>query len=217
MLSTRARSSPACKRRTRASQAFLEQPLVVDGQMRVAGVELAFHAKHAGFHEHLHSVGNERLAFGAEVVVVPKRGDRAKLRLRFVGDVKNVPVALFKQVEFVEHKLERVFRENGRVAVFGRLVAGQQRFRFDINRHLVQDLLQHQRPHHDLRLVLILLIRLGCQHGALGVDIRFLVEHRFAKGVHPFGQRAKVFGWFHCLFLVSSLCLHCISLLKKCQ
>ncbi len=96
---------------------------MVHGQVGVAGVEFAFHAKEAGLHEDGDLLGQQGLAAGAQVVVLPEGGDGADLVFGFLGDVEDVAVALLEEVQLVEHEFQGVLREHRRVAVLGGLVA----------------------------------------------------------------------------------------------
>ena len=153
--------------------------------MRIARVELALHAKDAGFHEYTDFLRQKRLTSGAKIVIFPERRDVAQLLLGFLRDVEYVAVPLFKQIQLLEHKAHGVFREDRRVHVLGRLIAGKQRFVLNIDRHVLQDLFEHKRPCHDAGLILIFLISLRCQNGALGIDVRLFVQHFFTECLHP--------------------------------
>ena len=153
--------------------------------MRIARVELALHAKDAGFHEYTDFLRQKRLTSGAKIVIFPERRDVAQLLLGFLRDVEYVAVPLFKQIQLLEHKAHGVFREDRRVHVLGRLIAGKQRFVLNIDRHVLQDLFEHKRPCHDAGLILIFLISLRCQNGALGIDVRLFIQHFFTECLHP--------------------------------
>ncbi len=180
-----------------AAQALPQDARIVDRQMRVTGVELALHAKDAGFHEYTDFLGQQRLAAGAQVVVLPERRDVTQLLLRLLRDVEHVAVSFFEQIQLFQDEVHRILRENGRVAVFGGLIAGQQRLILDIDAHMLQNFFEHQRPRHHARLILIFLIGLCGQNGALGVHIRLFVQHLLAEGFHPGRQGSKVFRVFH--------------------
>ena len=152
--------------------------------MGVARVELALHAEDAGLHKDADLVRQKRLASGAKIVVFPERRDVAQLLLGLLGDVKHVAVPLFKQIQLLEHKAHRVFREDRRVYVFRGLIAGQKRLILNINGHVLQNVLEHPRPCHDAGLILVLAIGLRCQNGTLGVDIRLFIQHFLTECLH---------------------------------
>ena len=168
-----------------SAKSLFQNSGIVDCQMRIARVELALHAKDAGLHKDADLVRQKRLTSGAKIVVFPERRDVAQLLLGFLRDVEYVAVPLFKQIQLLEHKAHGVFREDRRVHVLGRLIAGKQRFVLNIDRHVLQDLFEHKRPCHDAGLILIFLISLRCQNGALGIDVRLFIQHFFTECLHP--------------------------------
>ena len=170
---------------------------MVDGEVRVAGVELALHAEETRLHEDGDLVGEKRHAAVAQGVVLPEGRDAADAPLVLVGDVEHVAVALLERVQLVEHEAQGVLREDRRVAVLGGLVAGEEGLVLDVDAHVVEDVREGKRATHDGGLVLRLAVGLGAEHGALGVDERPLVEDLLAEGPHACGQCPEVLLVLH--------------------
>ena len=175
-----------------AGKAVGEHALVVDCQVGVAGVELALHAKEAGLHVDLDLVGQKRLPTGAQVVVLPEGREVTELLLGLLGDVEGVAVALLEGVKLVQDELHRVLGEDGGVPVLGGLVARDEGLVLDVDRHVVEDVLEHERALHHVGLVLVGAIGLGGQHRALGVDVGLLVEHLLAERLHAGRELSEV-------------------------
>ena len=175
-----------------ALEAVREHAGVVHGQVGVTGVELALHAEDAGLHVDLDLLGQKGLAAGAQVVVVPEGREVAELLLGLLRDVEDVAVALLEGVELVDHELHRVLGEDRGVPVLGGLVARDERLVLDVDRHVVEDLLEHEGALHHVGLVLVLAVGLRRQHGALGVDVGLLVEHLLAERLHARRELSEV-------------------------
>ena len=169
--------------------------------MRVSGVELSFHAEEPGVHVDLHLFRHQCLAAGSEVVVLPKRSDLAQLLLSLFRNIEDVAVALLKQIQLVHDELHRVLRKDRRAAVDGGLIADQDRFILNINIHLCQNILQHQRSLHDRGLIQILLIGFRSQDRALCVDVGFLIQDALAVCLHSGCQRSEMCFVFHLALL----------------
>ena len=165
--------------------------------MRVAGVELALHAKEAGLHVDLHLVGNQRHALVAQGLSLPEGGDVADLPLGLLRDVKDVAVALLKEVQLLEHKAQRVLGEDRCRLVGTGLVAGDGRLGLDVDGHVVEDVLEHQRAAHDRGEMLGLTVGLGGEDGALGVDVGLLVDDLLAVGLHARGELTEMRDVLH--------------------
>ncbi len=178
-------------------QPVRENFLIIHGQMRVARVQLAFHAEDARLHENIDFFRQQRFTSRAEVVILPERRDVPELLFGFLGDVKHVAVSFLEKIQLGHHEFHRVFREDRRVPVLGRLIAYEQRFVFDVNAHVLEDILEHPRSGHHPRLIEILFVAFGRENGAFGVNIRLLVQNFFAKFLHSCGQRPKMFCVFH--------------------
>ena len=178
-------------------QALLEHARVVDGQVRVAGVELALHAKDAGLHEGRQLVGKHRQPVVTQGVALPKRRDVADGLLVLLGHVEHVTVAPLEEVELVEHEAERVLGEDRRVAVLGRLVADDQCLVLDVDGHVVEDVGKAEGPAHDGRLVGRLTVGLSAQYGTLRVYEGSLVEHLLSEGLHALGEGPEVLAVLH--------------------
>ena len=181
-----------------ALKPFAKQTLMIDGEMGVAGVELALHSEDARLHEDGDLVRQERLAASAQVVVLPEGRDVAELPLGLLGDVEHVAVALLELVELVDHEAKGVLGEDGGVAVLSRLVAADEGLVLDVDRHLVEDPLEHERAPHDGRLVLARLVGFCGENRTLGVDEGFLVEDLLAEGLHATSQYSEVLPVLHC-------------------
>ena len=180
-----------------ACQALCQKALVVHRQMGITGVELALHAEDAGFHKDADFLRQQGFPAGPEVVVLPEGGQLPQGRLGLLGDVENIAVPFFELVQFLQHELHGVFREDRGVAVFGGLVPCQQALVFNVDGHVVQDVCQHQGPLHDRGLVLVFPIGLGGQHSPLGIDKGLFLQHFLPEGLHSWGQGAKVGSVFH--------------------
>ena len=191
-----------------ALQAHAQHLGVVHRQVGVAGVQLALHAEQAGLHVHGHLVRHDGPTPGPQAVVLPEGGDGAQGFLGLFGNVEHVAVPLLEQVQLVDDEAHRVLREHGGVPVGGGLVARQQALVLDVDGHLLQDVLQHQRPAHHRRLVAVGLIDLGTQQGALGVHIGLLLQYGFTVSVHALRQAAEAGLVHHIQNLPTGLCSH---------
>ena len=195
-----------------AEQTFIDDAFVINCKMSVARVEFAFHAERR---QHVQNFfGQQSHAAVVQTIIFPERRDFAKLTFGFFGDVKNVAVALFKLVEFVDDKTHCVFGENRRVTIFRRLVADDKRFVFDVNRHVFEDVFQTECAFHDGRLILIRTVSLRHEYGAFGVDVRFLVERFFAKSLHSLRQRPEMFAVLHKRHSLKLCNQHCNAPIK---
>ena len=155
--------------------------------MGVSSVQLAFHAKQAGLHKDADFVGQKGFATGAEIVILPEGSDGPKLFFGFLGDVEHVAVALLEQIQLIHDEFQGIFGENGSIAVLGSLISCEKGFIFNIDGHMLQNLLQHQGTHHDPGLVQAFTVSLRGPDGTLGVHIGFLIQNFFAKSLHAFG------------------------------
>ena len=180
-----------------AFEAGPEHAGVVHCKMRVTGVEFAFHAKEPRIHIDLHLFGDQGLSAGPQVIVLPERGDLLQLPFGLFRNIENIAVTLFKQIQLVQDELHRIFREDRRAAVHRRLIADQDRLVFNIDIHLCQNILQHQRPLHDRRLMQILFIGFCSQDSTLCVDIRFLVQDALTIRLHSGRQGSEMRFVFH--------------------
>ena len=112
---------------------------MVDSQVRVAGVQLALHAKDARLHEDGDLIGQQRLTASAQVVVLPEGGDIAYGLLVGLRHIEDVSVALLERVQLVHHKAQRVFGKDRGVAVFGGLVASDEGLVLYVDAHVIKD------------------------------------------------------------------------------
>ena len=182
---------------------------MVDGQVRVAGVELALHAKDARLHEDRDLVGQQRLTASAQVVVLPEGGNVTHALLVLLRHVEHVAIALLELVELVDDEAQGVLGEDRSVAVLGRLVARDERLVLDVDRHVIEHVGEGQCTAHDGRLVLGAAVGLRVEHGALCVHEGLLVEHLLAVGLHALGQGAKVLSVLHDSSLFHVRMLYC--------
>ena len=166
-------------------QTQLQHIGIVHDDVCIACVQLAFHSEEAGVHIDLHLFGNQHLATGTEVVVLPEGGNGAQLLFGFFGDVEYIAVPLLEQVQLIHNEFQSVLRENRSILVRGCLVAHQNSFILDIDGHFLKDVLQHQRPLHDRALMYIGLVAFRCQQRTLGIDIRLFIQDTFPEGLHP--------------------------------
>ena len=180
-----------------ALQAGLQHIAIIYCQVGVAGVELTLHAEESCIHIDLHLFRNQRLSAGAEVVVLPEGSDLAQLLLSLFRNIEDIAVAFLKQIQLVQDELHRVLRKDRSAAVDRGLVADKDCLVFNINIHLGQNVLQHQRSLHDRRLIEILLIGFRSQDCALCVDIGLLIKDALAIGLHPGGQGSEMCFVFH--------------------
>ena len=178
--------------RLKAAQPRFQKLGIVHREVGVARVQLALHSEQASLHIDGHLVGNQGVAPGAQVVVPPEGRDAPQVLLGRLRDVKHVAVPLFKRVQLVHHEVQRIFREYGRVTVGGGLVARQQGLVLDIDRHVLQYVLQHQRPAHHRGLMPVGAISLRAEDSPLRVDAGLSLQHGFTVSPHAFGQFAKV-------------------------
>ena len=195
-------------------QTDLQHVAVVHCKVCVSCVELALHAKEPCVHVDLHLFRHKRLAAGAEVVVLPERSDLAQLLLGLFRNIEDVAVSLLKQVKLVHDELHRVLREDRRSAVDGGLISDQNGLVLNINIHLCQNILQHQRSLHDRRLIQILLIGFCGQDSTLCVDIGFLIQDALAVCLHSGCQGSEMCFVFH---LASPLFSFTIYLCSVCS
>ena len=133
----------------------------------------------------------------AQSVALPEGRDVANGLLVDLGHVEDVAVSLLELVEFVKHESQRVLGEDGGVAVFGRLVAGDERLVLDVDAHVVQDVSKAEGSAHDGRLIGRLPVGLGAKDGTLGVHEGLLVEHLLAKGLHTGREGSEVLAVLH--------------------
>ena len=180
-----------------AAQAPAQEARVVDGQVGIAGVELALHAKEARLHKYVNLMGQERTALLAQGPALPEGGDGAELGLCLLGDVEDVAVAQLEGVQLVDHEAHGVLGEDGRVHVLAGLVAGQEGLVLYVDGHVVEDLLEHAGATHDGRLGQVLAVGLGGKERTLGLHVGNLVEHLLAEGGHAGREGAKVLGVLH--------------------
>ena len=100
-----------------ALESQTEHALVVHSQVRIARIQFAFHAEEAGVHVDLHFFRHQRLAAGAEIVVLPEGGDVPQLLFGLFRNMEDIAVALLEKIKFVHDELHRVLREDRRTAV----------------------------------------------------------------------------------------------------
>ena len=132
-----------------------------------------------------------------QAIIFPEWRNVAKLLLSLFRDIENIAVTLLKLVKLVNHKAHSVFGENGRVAIFSCLIANNERFILNVNRHFFEDIFQTERTFHDWRLILIRFISLRYKNCPLRVYIRFLVECFFTEGLHTFRQGSEMLFVLH--------------------
>ena len=190
-----------CSRGLRARfvtfEAFFEDAFVVDGEMRIAGVQLALHTEDARLHEDADLVRQQHAAAVAERVVLPERRDAPQLFFRFFCNIEDIAVALLEQVELIHDEFHRVLWEDRRVAVLRRLVAAEERLVLNVDRHVAEDRLEHAGAQQHARQVAVLLVHPRRDDGALRVDVRFLVEYFLAEGLHARRQSSEMLCVFH--------------------
>ena len=187
-----------------------EQAFVVHGQVGIARVQLAFHAEEAGVHVDLHFFRHQRLAAGAEIVVLPEGGDVPQLLFGLFRNIEDVAVTLLEEVQLVHDELHGVLREDRCAAVHRGLVADEDRLIFNVNIHPGQNVLEHQRPLHDRGLVHVLFISFRGQDCALRVDVGLLVQDALAVCLHSGGKGSELRFVLHNLCL-SLICQSCVQ------
>ncbi|OPZ68354.1 MAG: hypothetical protein BWY81_00871 [Firmicutes bacterium ADurb.Bin467] len=174
-----------------ALEPLAQHPLVVDGDVRVARGEVALGLDDAEIVEQP-ALGRHRgEAPVQQRVVLPERVDVPQLLLRLLGDVEHVAVALVEFVELPDDPVHRVLGKHGRGAVGGRLVAREQALGLYVDRHVLEDVLKHQRALDRERLVGMSAVALRRQYRALRADLRLDIQQRLAEAPHPGGQFAE--------------------------
>ena len=173
--------------------------------MRIASIEFPLHAEKPRFHIYGHFIGDERATPGAKAVVLPEGGDFPQSRLGRLGDVEHVAVPLLKQIQLIHDKRHRVFRKNRRVAVGRGLVACQKALILNVDRHVFQNVPEHQRATHDRRLMPVGAIGLGTENRPLRVNIGLLIQHGFPVCPHALGEISEMCIVFHGIDLLKGM------------
>ena len=169
-------------------QTFLQHLFIIHSQMCITRIQLPFHSEDACFHKYGHFIRKQRLTSGSEVVILPERSDGSQLLLCLLGDIENVTVSFLEQIQLIHDEFQCVFRKYRSISVFGCLIAGQQRFIFNINGHVFENLFQHQCSHHDARLIFILFICLCRKNSTFRIYIRFFIQNFLTECLHSFCQ-----------------------------
>jgi len=173
-------------------QAGLQHPAVIDRYMRVARGDIPFRLDDTQIIEDLGRCRHCRQAAVLGRIVLPEGGNVAQHLLIFLGDIEAVAVPLVKLVQFFDHPIHRIFREDRGCTVAGRLVPSQKRLRLDEDAHPSQNVAVHQRAANRQRLIHILTVGLCGDLRTLHANHRFGIQKFLAKIVHPRGQFSKM-------------------------
>ena len=121
-----------------------------------------------------------------EHLALPPGGNLLQLCLMLLCNIKGISRTFIKLIHLLRKPVHRIFRKDRRCTVTGGLVAHNQFALINKDGHLLQGLLQGQRPFNNHRLIFIFPVDLGIEACPFCTNSGFCTQYFFPQVYNTF-------------------------------